>query len=90
MRTTDTVCPLLTRNEKYLQIGYKRRDDTGDVTKRLKRPVMGRKGIGKLSLFSIADTVTVHSVKDGVRHGFVMDAKKIREKIKEGGTGYNP
>ena len=77
-------------NKKYLQIGYKCRDDTGDTTKRLKRSVMGRKGIGKLSLFSIADTVTVHSIKDGVRHGFVMDTKKIREKIEEGGTGYNP
>lgn len=77
-------------NNKYLHIGYKRRDDTGDTTKDLQRQVMGRKGIGKLSLFSIADMVTIHSVKDGTRHGFVMDAGKIRETIEKGKTKYNP
>ena len=34
-------------NKKYLTVGYKKRDDT-KVTAIHKRPVMGRKGIGKL------------------------------------------
>ena len=42
-------------NEKYLRVGYRRRDDGGaDITPKFHRPVMGRKGLGKLSLFSIA------------------------------------
>src|SRR5690349_2223587 len=42
-------------NEKFLTVGYRRRDEKGGaVTRRYGRAVMGRKGIGKLSLFSIA------------------------------------
>lgn len=49
-------------NKKYLVVGYRRREEEGGrTTPCLKRPVMGRKGIGKLSLFSIAKTVTVYS-----------------------------
>ena len=64
-------------NEKYLRVGYERRKEEGGKTRK-GRPVMGRKGIGKLSLFSIADTVTVHSVRDGERHGFVMRVREHR------------
>ncbi|RYF30841.1 MAG: hypothetical protein EOO38_32025 [Cytophagaceae bacterium] len=38
---------------------------------------MGRKGIGKLSLFSLADTVEVHSVKDGQKCALRMSAADI-------------
>ena len=70
-------------NKKYLTVGYKRRDDdqkqnmapTADDI----RPIMGRKGIGKLSLFSIADTVEVQSVKEEEKNGFVMSASEIEE-----------
>ena len=65
-------------NEKYLTVGYKRRESNGAKTPNC-RPVMGRKGIGKLSLFSIANTVEVHSVKDGEVHGFKMTVKGIEE-----------
>ena len=41
-------------NEKYLNIGYERRKKEETRTPKYSRPVMGRKGIGKLSLFSIA------------------------------------
>lgn len=70
-------------NEKYLTVGYKRREE-GARTPDCDRPVMGRKGIGKLSLFSIAQTVEVHSCKNGETHGFKMDAKKIEEHIRSG------
>lgn len=71
-------------NKKYLYVGYERRKDV-PLTPRFRRAVMGRKGIGKLSLFSIARTVRVESVADGQRHGFVMDAEDIEEKIRDGG-----
>ena len=77
-------------NEKYLKVGYKRRNHSGDRTA-LNRPVMGRKGIGKLSLFSIANTVTVETVRGKDKNGFVMSVKAIEEQISEtdGGT-YQP
>ena len=75
-------------NERYLHVGYERRKAVnGARTPKLDRPVMGRKGIGKLSLFSIARTVEVHSVRESERHGFRMDARKIEEAIKDGDGG---
>ena len=70
-------------NQKYLVVGYERRNTEGR-TPALNRPVMGRKGIGKLSLFSIARTVEVHSVRNGEKHGFVMDSEDIEERIRDG------
>ena len=41
--------------EKFLTVGYQRRSkESGDQTAGKGRPVMGRKGIGKLSVLSIA------------------------------------
>lgn len=52
---------------------------------------MGRKGIGKLSLFSIARTVEVHSVKAGIKHGFIMDSDQIQATItNKHEADYNP
>ena len=68
-------------NEKYLNVGYERRKHDAVRTPQYDRPVMGRKGIGKLSLFSIADTVEVQTVKGDGKHGFVMSARKITAQI---------
>ena len=76
-------------NYKYLHIGYERRVEEKGATKEGRRP-MGRKGIGKLSLFSIANTVTVHSVKGGYRHGFKMDVGDIKKATKRGAAEYRP
>ncbi|MDE0369475.1 MAG: ATP-binding protein [bacterium] len=77
-------------NRKYLYVGYERRK-TEPWTPKFGRPVMGRKGIGKLSLFSIAQTVQVQSVAQGQKHGFVMDSAEIEKKIGDGGEGkYEP
>ena len=77
-------------NDKYLTVGYERRKSESR-TPVLERPVMGRKGIGKLSLFSIARTVEVHTVKDGIKHGFVMDSDQIEAIIADGREAeYNP
>ena len=79
-------------NKKYLRVGYRRRvedPETGSRTKK-DRPVMGRKGLGKLSLFSIAEIIEVQSAKDGQYHGFRMSTDQIREAINNGDTNYSP
>lgn len=78
-------------NEKYLRVGYKRREmdaTTGKVTA-AGRPAMGRKGLGKLSLFSIADIIEVQSAKDGVSHGLRMTSAGITAAAKANKT-YKP
>lgn len=73
-------------NEKFLNVGYRRRETEGVLTPKHKRHVMGRKGIGKLSLFAIADRIRVESVKKtegGLeKNGFVMEADGIRSAAK--------
>ncbi len=75
-------------NDHYLKVGYKKRDDTR--SSKYGRDPMGRKGIGKLSLFSIANTIEVHSVKTDEggavieRNGFVMSTKAIKAKMETG------
>ena len=77
-------------NRKYLDVGYERRKARGGSrTPKFNRSVMGRKGIGKLSLFSIARTVEIQSVHGADRHGFIMDANDIEMAIKLG-VNYHP
>lgn len=73
-------------NDRYLRVGYRRRDASGETTAELGRPVMGRKGIGKLSLFSIADEIRIETKR---RHGavvaLIIDVEELREKMKKPG-----
>ena len=50
-------------NRFYLQVGKDRRADPawGDISRRKKRPVTGRKGIGKLASFGICRTIELIS-----------------------------
>lgn len=52
-------------NSRFLTVGYRKRDKEGQTSPKFKRAFMGRKGIGKLSGFSAADTLTVMSRKEG-------------------------
>lgn len=72
-------------NNRYLRVGYQRRqdEDRSNRTPEHNRPVMGRKGIGKLSLFSIAETVEIYTTKDGEQHAFQMNVDEIKEAIGE-------
>lgn len=72
-------------NNRYLHVGYQRRKDPerGNRTDKHDRPVMGRKGIGKLSLFSIARTVEVYTSKDGEENALRMNVDDIKEAIGE-------
>lgn len=78
-------------NGKYLRVGYRRRDeDTEHGCRTAKgRPVMGRKGLGKLSLFSIANVIEVQSAKNGNTHGFRMSVRGIHQAVQEKQT-YHP
>ena len=69
-------------NDKYLEIGYERRTHEAVKTEKYDRDVMGRKGIGKLSLFSIAKIVKVETFKDSSHNGFVMSTDEIEKHIK--------
>ncbi|MCY4018124.1 MAG: ATP-binding protein [Chloroflexi bacterium] len=70
-------------NEKYLKIGYKKREQPDfSMTQRFRRQPMGRKGIGKLSVFAIADRIEVHTVRCGQRNALRLDNDKIIEAIR--------
>lgn len=74
-------------NKKYLLVGYEKRPkikkgEKPMLTPLKGRPPMGRKGIGKLSLFSIANKISVYSRKAGGEgESFLMDAHKIKAVI---------
>ena len=78
-------------NKKFLTVGYQRRKDAKtNLTSTKKRQVMGRKGIGKLSVFSIAECIEVFTIKiNNEIIGLELDVAKIKEAI-ETGKEYNP
>lgn len=69
-------------NKRFLTVGYKKRTEEGTKSLRWGRPFMGRKGIGKLSVFSIADRVRVYTVKDGKAHGLQIVISELQAAIK--------
>ena len=62
-------------NAKFLTVGYRRR--VSDPKTPGGRDAMGRKGIGKLAAFSIADTVEVHTSTGVATDAFRMNTKRI-------------
>jgi Histidine kinase-, DNA gyrase B-, and HSP90-like ATPase len=76
-------------NARFLTVGYQRRDVKGGGVTPSGRKVMGRKGIGKLSSFSIADVIEVHTVKGRSRLAFRLDIAKLRARAKAKAT-YEP
>src|SRR5215212_5669429 len=68
-------------NRRYLNVGYRKREELTGTTPEGREP-MGRKGIGKLSVFSIAKTVEVYSTKNGERNAFRMNSDDIQKQIK--------
>lgn len=64
--------------DKYLVIGRNRRTQTPQKTTR-GRKVIGKKGLGKLSVFGICDVIEVISVKNGLENHFSMDLIEIKD-----------
>jgi hypothetical protein len=75
-------------NDRFLTVGYEKRKETSDETTK-KRKVMGRKGIGKLSFFSLANVVEVHTATAGKSQAFAMSMKDIKKAMKTRGE-YRP
>ena len=73
-------------NKKFLLIGRNRRSSSESRITKKGRKVIGKKGLGKLSVFGICDIVEIISVKNGLRNHFSMDLEKIKNSSGE----YNP
>ena len=79
-------------NTKFLNVGYQRRKNINDdLTPILKRKVMGRKGIGKLSIFSIAEHIEVYTKSKNATDalGISMKVSDIQNSIEDKQT-YHP
>jgi len=75
----------MNRNEvidRFLTVGFKRRKEMGEVTPEGRKP-MGRKGIGKLSIFSIAHIINVYTIQGNERTAFKMDREAILKKTSQ-------
>ena len=83
----------MTRDEvvdRFLLVGYQRRIRQPGPTPERGRSPMGRKGIGKLSLFSIANEITVETNRDGERTALRMRLDAVRAAIEEAEGDYHP
>ena len=75
--------------EKYLTVGYRRRSTGKEKTSKHKRKVMGRKGIGRLALFSMAKQIKVCSAKGEEKIGIRLSYPDIEKAIQKD-DGYKP
>jgi len=67
--------------EKFLKVGYSRRQDKSNKSK---RNIIGRKGIGKLAMLSISEKVTIVSKKNGQEiTGGKINNPKLDKEIKQ-------
>jgi len=66
--------------DRFLTVGFKRREVLGKTTAGGRKP-MGRKGIGKLSIFSIARTADVYTIQKTNKTAFTMDSEAIKNAI---------
>ena len=75
---------------RFLLVGYQRRVGQPGPTPGKGRSPMGRKGIGKLSLFSIANEITVETNRDGERTALRMRLDAVRAAIEDNEGEYHP
>lgn len=62
--------------DKFLTVGYRKRN-TPDP--KITRQPMGRKGIGKLSLLSIANQIEIHTKSESDSNAFKLDLGKVKQ-----------
>lgn len=78
-------------NEKFLCVGYQKRKHGEAYSRKFNRPVMGRKGIGKLSLLSIADTIEIHTKTEGKSgNAFLLSKADLEREIEHNQGVYFP
>ncbi len=68
-------------NNSFLNIGYDKREKSQKTN--LGRNIMGRKGIGKLAVFSLTSNLRVLSIKKGVSCGCELNFNEITDNNKE-------
>lgn len=69
-------------SDKFLKVGYARRDYS-DTSRSGKRKVMGRKGIGKLAMFSLANIVDIMTrASDSEQIATRVNVNDLKEHIK--------
>lgn len=69
---------------KFLKVGYSRRakEKTGNFSQKKNRRVMGRKGIGKLAMFSLANQIEiVTKAEDSPAVAFTIDVARLKHMI---------
>ena len=67
-------------NERFLQIGRKRRkDENVSISPIFKRKLQGKKGIGKLAGFGITERIEITTTTQGVTNSFLLDISEMRE-----------
>lgn len=77
-------------NDRFLTAGYNKRGTEGTMSPKWGRPFMGRKGIGKLSVFSLAEIVDVFSrTENGDAHGLKITVDELKACI-EAKKPYHP
>ena len=69
-------------NHQFLIIGRNRRESKGGWSKNKKRKVTGKKGLGKLAVFGIADSIEVDSICDNYQNRFIMNYSEIENNTK--------
>lgn len=74
-------------NNSFLKIGRNRREETNVSHTPGGRAVLGKKGLGKLSVFGIGKIVTVTTIKNGLKNQFRMKYEDMKHT--QGGK-YNP
>lgn len=78
-------------NRKYLHVGYRRRENNEAFSKKFHRQVMGRKGLGKLSLLSIARCIEIHTKKESSEgEAFAIRLEDLQSSITKGEKTYHP
>jgi len=78
-------------NTKFLRIGRNRRSEEESQLSPGGRKVIGKKGLGKLSFFGIANEVEVQTTKDFKRNSFVMKWNDIvTDQNKDSQQNYSP
>lgn len=67
-------------NESFLVIGRNRRTAMGtDISPIKRRKVTGRKGLGKLAVFGVANEIELISVKNNLKNGFSINYSELKD-----------
>ncbi|MDM8527241.1 ATP-binding protein [Anaerolineales bacterium HSG24] len=77
-------------NDKYLRVGYRKREQNLQNRTPSGRHFMGRKGIGMLAIFSFAKIMEIQSSKNGNKSGCVVDWADVKQEMENNSHIYYP